>query len=228
MPYKILIVEDDPSIADIVVYAMERAGHQVLLSKDGERALVDFNAWAPDLIILDVGLPGQDGLEVCKSIRRTSDVPILFLSARDEEIDRILGLEIGGDDYVTKPFSPRELSARVANILRRENKKQERANGLIAYGRLSLDADRHEVCFDDQVLALTATEFTILQTLLLRPGIVWSRAQLLESAYKGLSVSDRTIDSHIRNLRAKLVARGGEGIIETVHGVGFRLVSSDQ
>ncbi len=227
MPYTVLVVEDDPSIADIVTFTLDRAGHLVHHCSDGDAALAAFEKLSPDMIVLDVGLPGRDGLDVCKSIRRTSDVPILFLSARDEEIDRVLGLEIGGDDYVTKPFSPRELSARVANILRRENKRDTEQTSIYAYGRLSVDADKHVAHLDGTTLPLTATEFAILHSLIARPGIVLSRAQLLDSAYRGLHVSDRTIDSHIRNLRAKLAGAGGENIVETVHGVGFRLAHGD-
>ncbi len=227
MPFEILIVEDDPSILEVVVFAMEKAGHNVLTAKDGEVGLAQFVAHQPDLIILDVGLPSMDGLDVCRQIRRTSDVPILFLSARDEEIDRILGLEIGGDDYVTKPFSPRELSARVSNILRREHKTPKQAENLLTHGTLVLNIENHKAELSGEVLGLTATEFSILKTIMQRPTAVLSRAQLLDSAHKGLHVSDRTIDSHIRNLRSKLKAAGGSDVIETVYGVGFRLAQND-
>lgn len=227
MPFEILIVEDDPSILEVVVFAMEKAGHKAVTAKDGEAALSQFGVYHPDLIILDVGLPGIDGLEVCRRIRRSSDVPILFLSARDEEIDRILGLEIGGDDYVTKPFSPRELSARVSNILRREHKTPKQNDSCLTHGRLVVNIESHKAELGEELLALTATEFSILKALMQRPAAVLSRAQLLDSAYKGLHVSDRTIDSHIRNLRSKLKRAGGKDVIETVYGVGFRLAYCD-
>ena len=220
---KLLVVEDDPGIADVTVFALERAGHVVRHVADGEAALKAVAREAPDLIVLDVGLPGLDGLGVCREVRRSSDVPILFLSARDEEIDRVLGLEIGGDDYVTKPFSPRELVARVRVILRRMNGAPAQ-DAAVRHGRLDLDAARHEAAWDGTPLSLTATEFALLRTLSARPGMVFSRGQLMDAAYEGnIHVSDRTIDSHVRNLRGKLAEAGGEGAIETVHGVGFKL-----
>jgi len=176
-----------------------------------------------DLIVLDIGMPDMDGLEVCRQIRKTSSLPILFLSARDEEIDRVLGLEIGGDDYVTKPFSPRELVARVKAILKRTGGETTREN-ILATGRVSLDRGGRSVRFGNTVVALTALEFSILETLLKRPEMVFSREQLMEAAYgAGIYVADRTIDSHIRNIRAKFAHVGGTGVIVTVHGVGFKL-----
>ena len=220
---KLLVVEDDPGIAEVTVFALERAGHAVRHVSDGEAALDAAAREAPDLVVLDVGLPGLDGLGVCRELRKASDVPILFLSARDEEIDRVLGLEIGGDDYVTKPFSPRELVARVGVILRRTNGAPA-PGAAVRHGRLSLDAERHEAAWDGVPLSLTATEFGLLRTLSARPGAVLSRGQLMDAAYDGnIHVSDRTIDSHVRNLRGKLAGAGGEGAIETVHGVGFKL-----
>ena len=156
-----------------------------------------------------------------------SDTPILFLSARDEEIDRVLGLEIGGDDYVTKPFSPRELVARVNVILRRVGRRQEtvvEADAPMAWGALTVDRDRRTAHYADELVGLTAIEFAILATLLARPGIVFSRERIMSAAYdERIHVSDRTIDSHIRNLRAKFAKAGCPAIVETVHGVGFRL-----
>ena len=225
---KLLVVEDDPGIADVTVFALERAGHAVTHVADGEAALAAVASEAPDLIVLDVGLPKLDGLGVCREVRKTSDVPILFLSARDEEIDRVLGLEIGGDDYVTKPFSPRELVARVGVILRRA-KGAPPAEAVLRHGLLTLDAERHEAAWDGAALALTATEFGILRTLSVRPGAVFSRGQLMDAAYDGnIHVSDRTIDSHVRNLRGKLAEAGGRGVIETVHGVGFKLGACEE
>lgn len=224
---RILIVDDDPHIREVLRVALSKAGMAVREAADGRAALARVTEDRPDLIVLDVGMPEFDGLEVCRRIRRTSQVPILFLSARDEEIDRILGLEIGGDDYVTKPFSPRELVARVNVILRRV------ANGggdrsaepeKLVHGRLRLDPQQHLARFDDMPLTLTALEFSILRTLMTRPAVVFSREQIMAAAYQlNIQVSDRTIDSHIRNIRAKLAAAHCEDAIETVHGVGFRL-----
>ena len=219
----LLVVEDDPSIAEVTVFALERAGHEVTLATDGEAALAAFAERAPALIVLDVGLPKLDGLEVCRRVRKTSEVPILFLSARGDEIDRVLGLEIGGDDYVTKPFSPRELTARVGAILRRA----EASPGAVvelAHGALSVDTERHEARWDGEALVLTATEFAMLAALAAKPGAVLSREALMTRAYPGnIHVSGRTIDSHVRNLRGKLAAAGVDEAIETVHGVGFKL-----
>ena len=172
-------------------------------------------------------MPEMDGLEVCREIRKTSECPILFLSARDEEIDRVLGLEIGGDDYVTKPFSPRELVARVNAILKRFQTKEPAPKtdlNELSKGHLSLDPQRHKVTFKDQEVSLTSIEFSILQTLMKRQGIVFTRDQIMNTAYNVTThVSDRTIDSHIRNIRQKLSAVGCQNVIDTVHGVGFRL-----
>jgi two-component system OmpR family response regulator len=180
---------------------------------------------APALLSLDVGMPELDGLEVCRQIRKTSEVPILFLSARDEEIDRVLGLEIGGDDYVTKPFSARELVARVNVILKRaRNGGTAKPAPALSHGQVRLDAERHAVRFGETAITLTALEFEILAALMARPEVVFSREQIMETAYgAGTYVSDRTIDSHIRNLRGKFAEAGCASIVETVHGVGFRL-----
>jgi two-component system OmpR family response regulator len=220
---RILVCDDEPHIREVISFALERAGMQVASARNGAEALQMFRRGGLDLIILDVGMPEMDGLEVCRQIRRTSELPILFLSARDEEIDRVLGLEIGGDDYVTKPFSPRELVARVSAILKRAN-GTGRKRAVMSHRRLSLDANRHEVRFGEAPVELTALEFAIVQALLSRPEFVFTRAQLMETAYGGsIHVADRTIDSHIRNIRAKFAAAGCDEIITTVRGVGFRL-----
>lgn len=227
MALTILVADDDPHIRDVIGFALEKAGHRTLVARDGEEAIARFAAEAPDLVILDVGMPEIDGLEVCRRIRKASDVPILFLSARDEEIDRILGLEIGGDDYVTKPFSPRELVARIGVIMRRVARPDgppQPASASLTQGGLALDRDRHEARFCGQAFGLTATEFQVLAAFLERPGHVFDRDRLMKAAYPAnIYVSDRTIDSHIRNLRAKLSALGCDSVVETVHGVGFRL-----
>lgn len=224
----VLVVEDDPSIMDVTAFALERAGHAVRRAASGEEALDAFARAAPDIVVLDVGLPGIDGLEVCRRVRAEGgaarDVPILFLSARDEEIDRVLGLEIGGDDYVTKPFSPRELAARVGAILKRARPAAPAVTEPLTHGALTLDPERHEASYAGAVLPLTATEFAMLRALAVRPGTVLSRSKLMDTAYPdNVHVSDRTIDSHVRNLRAKLAEAGGDGAVETVHGVGFKL-----
>ena len=225
MAYSILVVDDDPHIRDVVRFAFEKSGMNISIATDGKEALRQFDRNVHDLIVLDVGMPEMDGLEVCRQIRKTAETPILFLSARDEEIDRILGLEIGGDDYVTKPFSPRELVARVNAILRRtRNTPQPAEPNTFKHGELAIDADSRTASFANKPVALTALEFSILRTLVARPGFVFTRELILDAAYAGnIHVADRTIDSHIRNIRAKMAAAGCETAIETVHGVGFKL-----
>jgi len=226
MAPRILVVDDEPHIRDVICFALERAGLTSMVARNGAEAMAAFRRGNIDLIVLDIGMPDMDGLEVCRQIRKTSGLPILFLSARDEEIDRVLGLEIGGDDYVTKPFSPRELVARVKAILKRSGNGAEpdRRHATLVAGELSLDRRGRIVIFRDGEIAMTALEFAILDTLLSRPDMVFSREQLMEAAYGiGTYVADRTIDSHIRNIRAKFLAAGGQGIIATVHGIGFKL-----
>jgi two-component system OmpR family response regulator len=225
MAHSILVVDDDPHIRDVVRFAFEKTGMAISIAQDGKEALRQFDRDVHDLIVLDIGMPEMDGLEVCREIRKSADTPILFLSARDEEIDRILGLEIGGDDYVTKPFSPRELVARVNAILRRARSAPAPAAAkAMRHGGLAIDPDARTASFRDAQVALTALEFSILRTLLARPGFVFTRELILEAAYAGnIHVADRTIDSHVRNIRAKMAAAGCDSVIETVHGVGFRL-----
>jgi two-component system OmpR family response regulator len=222
---RVLIADDEPNIREVITFALERAGFATLTARNGNEALQQVRRGPVDLIVLDIGMPEMDGLEVCRQIRKTSDVPILFLSARDEEIDRVLGLEIGGDDYVTKPFSTRELVARINVILKRVRGSEKRPQA-VSHGRVRLDAARHAVWFGEARLTLTSLEFEILAAFLARPELVLTREQLMEAAYgAGTYVSDRTIDSHVRNLRAKFAEAGCASIVETVHGVGFRLGS---
>ncbi|MDF0662120.1 MULTISPECIES: response regulator [unclassified Rhizobium] len=228
MAPRILVVDDEPHIRDVICFALERAGLISAAVRNGTEAIAAFRRGSIDLIILDIGMPDMDGLEVCRQIRKTSGLPILFLSARDEEIDRVLGLEIGGDDYVTKPFSPRELVARVKAILKRSGSEAEpeRRRAIFVAGELSLDRLGRTVMFGHSAISMTVLEFAILDALLSRPDMVFSRERLMEAAYgAGTYVADRTIDSHIRNIRAKFLAAGGQGIIATVHGIGFKLGS---
>ncbi|WP_102958837.1 response regulator transcription factor [Mangrovicella endophytica] len=231
MAPRILVVDDDPHIRDVICFALEKAGMQTETAPDGASALRQVQRRRPDLVVLDIGMPELDGLDVCRELRKTSTVPILFLSARDEEIDRILGLEIGGDDYVTKPFSPRELVARVKVILRRlqpGTAEPEPVAPAISHGRLTLDPAQHTTTFDGRGVELTSTEFAILRRFLMRPSHVVTRQQIMEASHAdGVHVSDRTIDSHIRNIRFKFGAAGGSNVVETVHGVGFRLGRCD-
>lgn len=226
----ILIADDDPHIRDVIGFALEKAGMQVTQTEDGRQALDTFRHHAADLIVLDINMPELDGLEVCREIRKFSDVPILFLSSRDDEIDRILGLEIGGDDYVTKPFSPRELVARINVILKRTQQQTrppaEPEQGTLRYGKLSIQPEQHTASWDGTALSLTATEFAMLQLFARQPTRVFSRDSIMGSAYDGnVYVSDRTIDSHIRHIRQKFADAGCENVIETVHGVGYKLAT---
>ena len=218
---KILVVDDDPRLRSLVGLALERAGFSVVTAADGQAALMQSAREAPDLIILDQGLPEVDGLEVCRRIRARSEVPIIFLTARDDELDRIIGLELGADDYVTKPFSPRELVARVKAILKRINGL---GGTVLRHGVLALDAGRHSCTVGGTEVPLTATEMAILRALMQVPGRVTGRVQLVDAVWGvGSPVSDRTLDSHLRNLRAKLASAGCGDAVETLHGVGLRM-----
>ena len=223
MPQRILVVDDEPHIREVICFALDKAGFSTTTARNGSEAMMALGRGGVDLMVLDIGMPEMDGLEVCRQVRKSSELPILFLSARDEEIDRVLGLEIGGDDYVTKPFSPRELVARVKAILKRSTGGTAPAK-VLAHGDLRLDRARHSVAVGTQDIALTGLEFSILEALLARPEMVFSREQLMATAYgPSIYVADRTIDSHVRNIRAKFAEVGHAGIIGTVHGVGFKL-----
>ncbi len=221
---KILVVEDEVKIVELVRLYLERDGYQVLTAINGKKALELFRAEKPDLIILDIMLPEMSGLDVCREIRRESSVPVVMLTARSEEVDKLLGLGLGADDYVTKPFSPRELVARVGAVLRRakgpDTQKEE-----IRAGELVISVDRHEVRCRDRVVDLTATEFKLLSVLARNPGRVYTRLQLLDlvqgDAYEGY---ERTIDAHMKNLRQKLGDANCN--IVTVRGVGYKFEES--
>ena len=221
---KVLVVDDDPRLRELVVIALERAGFATITAADGQAALTHATREAPDLIVLDIGLPEMDGLEVCRRIRNGSDVPILFLTARDDEIDRILGLEMGADDYVTKPFSPRELVARVRAILKRSTGATSEKS--LYHKGLELDRARHICRMAEVTVDLTATEMAILATLMRAPDRVFSRPQLTDAIWgPGSPVSDRTLDSHLRNLRRKLAEAGAGEAIRTLHGVGIGMAA---
>ena len=228
----ILVVDDDPHIREVLCFALGRAGFRTVEAEDGQQALARFDAERPDLVVLDILMPELDGTEVCRWLRQRSATPIVFLSSRDDEIDRIIGLELGGDDYVTKPFSPRELVARVRAVLRRTSAPAQ-PFGLtggdtsrnLQHGRVRLDPDAFKAYWGDREVVLTVTEFGILRTLLSHPGRVFTRDSLMDGAYElHKIVSDRTIDSHVRRVRAKFSAAGGDPI-ETVHGLGYKLGS---
>lgn len=228
MSKHILVADDDRHILDIITFALEKAGMRVTLTENGQQAVEAFAAHQPDLIVLDINMPEMDGLEVCRAVRKTSDTPILFLSSRDDEIDRILGLEIGGDDYVTKPFSPRELVARINAILKRTRPSAQSDPAVLRHGLLEICPDRHTAMWNGMDIKLTAMEFSILEMLVRQPRRVFSRENIMDVAYgQDVVVSDRTIDSHIRHIRQKLTDAGGLGLIETVHGVGYKLTQAE-
>jgi two-component system OmpR family response regulator len=226
MSQTVLVVDDDPHIRQLLVFALEKAGLATREADDGEAALASVAEAQPDLVVLDINMPKLNGLDVCRRLRAQGELPILFLSSRDDEIDRVLGIEMGGDDYVVKPFSPREVVARVQAILRRARPAAaaRSSNGLITHGRLSLDPESWTARWGDQDAPLTVTEFTILKTLISAPSRVFTRDAIIDRLHgPGFAITDRTIDSHVRNLRGKFAALGGHDVIETRAGVGYRL-----
>lgn len=219
----ILLCEDDRNIAALVETYLEREGFRILVARDGRRGLDLARSADPSLIILDWMLPGIDGMEICREVRRTSDVPIIMLTAREEEADRIVGFSLGADDYVVKPFSPRELVERVKAVLRRAGGR--RADGsVLTHGPLSLDPEKRKVTLDGRTVPLTPSEFAILRTLMTRPGRVFTRDELLAQLYsRGESVVDRVVDVHVGKLRQKIERdTASPSFIITVHGVGYR------
>lgn len=227
MPRTILVADDDPHIRQLLVFALTKAGLDTIEAEDGEQALAAAERGLPDLMVLDINMPRMDGIEVCRRLRAASDLPILFLSSRDDEIDRVLGIELGADDYVTKPFSPREVVARVLMILRRTAGRPPavaEAAAPIRHGRLALDPDSWQASWAGARVPLTVTEFGILRTLAAMPSKVFSREAIIDRLHgPGFAITDRTVDSHVRNLRAKFAHLGAEDVIETRAGIGYRL-----
>ena len=224
MGKRVLVAEDDREIVKVVRAYLERAGFNVLTAYDGREALLMARQERPDLVILDLMLPEMDGLDVCRHLRRESDIPIIMLTARVEEADKLVGLELGADDYITKPFSPRELVARVRAVLRRAERLPE--PGIISVGDVTIDQGRHLVKVGGREVKLTPTEFDLLTVLVRHPGQVFTRLQLLEKvqgyAYEGY---ERTIDVHIKNLRRKIEPQPHKPrYILTIHGVGYKFV----
>lgn len=226
MSRMILIVDDDPHIREVLSFALTKAGMETREAGDGEEALAAVRRWSPDLVVLDINMPRMDGIEVCRRLRAAGDVPVLFLSSRDDEIDRVVGLELGADDYVTKPFSPREVVARVNAILKRgaRGEKGDAPQERVSQGRLMLDPAGWEARWDGALVELTATEFSLLLALAAAPGRVLTRDNIIDRLHgPGFAVTDRTIDSHIRNLRGKFSKIGAADLIETRAGIGYRI-----
>ncbi len=224
---KILVVDDEPQIVKVLQAYLEKDGFQVLTAFDGLAALKTIEREKFDFIILDLNLPGMDGLDICREVRRDSNVPILMLTARVEEVDKLIGLELGADDYVVKPFSPREVVARIRTIMRRVNPANAKSE-IIRAGNLSIDLDQHTVNLADKLIELTPTEFEILVALARNPKRVFSRLQIMEQAQgDAFEGYERTIDAHIKNLRIKLEPDPKHPVyIQTVFGLGYKFEMS--
>lgn len=224
MTKKILVVDDEEKIREMIKNYLANEGFEIIEASSGDEALDSVKKEKPSLIVLDWMLPGMSGLEVCKSIRSQSNVPIIMLTARTEEVDKLLGLELGADDYITKPFSLRELAARIRVVLRRAEPGEEKKADTLKIGGIEINFDRHEVWSEGKSITLTPTEFKILRILSGKPGRVYSRIQLLDAvlgfAYEGY---ERSIDTHISNLRKKIEPDpANPRYILTVHGLGYR------
>ncbi|WP_313318864.1 two-component system response regulator CreB [Stenotrophomonas sp.] len=228
-PARVLVVEDETAIADTLLYALRSEGYEASHCALGREALALLRAQEADVVVLDVGLPDLGGFEVCRQLRTFSQVPVIFLTARNDEFDRVLGLELGADDYVTKPFSPREMVARVRARLRRVPQQTQAApvgeGGWKVHGAFAVDSEGLRIRYQDVLLDLTRYEYMLLAALLQRPGAILSRAQLMERGWDHASDSaDRTIDTHVKTLRAKLRAAGAlEDPIRTHRGLGYAL-----
>jgi len=220
----VLVVDDEPIVRDVVARYLERDGHRAVVAGNGDEARSVIERETPSLVVLDVMLPDEDGLSLCRWIRSSSDLPVILLTARGEEADRIVGLEIGADDYVTKPFSPRELAVRVRTILRRTRPERSPVER-IELGRVVIDAGRREVRRDDEVLGLTAKEFDLLWFLASNPNRVFSRDQLMNSVWGYAAALDTgTVTVHVRRLRQKLEHDPSRPqLLETVWGIGYRI-----
>ena len=223
MPQLILVVDDEPKVVRLARDYLEKNGFRVQTAGDGQSALAVARREKPDLVILDLMLPQIDGREVCRILRRESDIPIIMLTALSEEIDQVTGLEIGADDYITKPFSPRALVARVRALLRRTH-RENKAPSIIRAGGLEIDTEKHSVTFNGGSIKFTPNEFKLLYILASRPGQTLTREQLLDDLHGAASSIDRSVDSHIKNLRKKLEIASGESMIETIYGIGYRFM----
>ncbi len=225
MQYTVLVVEDEPPQAEMLAYNLEKEGYRVVIAGDGEEGLALARDMVPDAIVLDWMLPGLSGIDVCRQLRgasETRDIPILMLTARGEEEDRVRGIETGADDYVVKPYSPREVVARIKGLLRRANPSL--ANDVMEYAGITMDLAQHKVSRDGNAVHLGPTEFRLLKTLMEKPGRVFSRERLLDVVWgRDVYVEDRTVDVHIRRLRKALNEGGGADVIRTVRGEGYAI-----
>lgn len=229
MPKKIQIIEDDDPIANLVILYAEKEGYTILHSENGQKGLEDFNSFQPDLVVLDLMLPELDGMEVAKAIRSKSNTPILMLTSKSEELDKILGLEMGADDYLTKPFSPRELMARIKSILRRTIGSSEYQNqkNVIQIHDLTVNIEKMEIRKQGELLRFSSLEFRLLLFLIQHPGVVYTRDRLMEEIYSqdDVLVFDRTVDVHIKNIRKKLQDDSkSPRYIQSIFGVGYKMI----
>lgn len=229
---QVLIVEDEPKIAQILVDVLTRENYSTSVLHDGLNAVEEIKTKQPDFVILDIMLPNKDGLSICKEVRTFSDVPIMMLTARIDEIDRLIGLDFGADDYVCKPFSAREVVARVKTILRRSNSILDSAQEIISYQQIHLNLSRHQCKVHDKIVDLTPVEFRLLHALINKPGLVFSRDKLMNHCYEDERiVSQRTIDSHMKNLRSKISVdedsqhdeASSIAELHSIYGIGYKI-----
>ena len=221
---KILVVEDESSLSEPLAYLLGREGFNVTVCETGPDAIAEFDRSGTDLILLDLMLPGLSGTEVCRTIRAKSDVPIIMLTAKDTEVDKVVGLELGADDYVTKPYSARELVARIRAVLRRQNESPVAAEAMLAAGSVKIDVERHIVYVNDQQTSLPLKEFDLLELLVRNAGRVLTRSQLIDRVWGSDYFGDtKTLDVHIKRLRAKIESDPAEPVfIQTVRGLGYK------
>lgn len=225
---RILVVEDEESISDPLCYLLRKEGYDVDLAETGPGALIEFDRTGPDLLLLDLMLPGMSGIDVCRAIRQRSNVPVIMLTAKDEEVDKVVGLEIGADDYVTKPYSTRELLARIKAVIRRGQEPDQLVAPTVTAGPVRMDVERHTVTVDGEPVALPLKEFELLEMLLRNTGRVLTRGQLIDRVWGSDYVGDtKTLDVHVKRLRAKLEPDpGNPQHIVTVRGLGYKFESS--
>ena len=228
MSTRILVVDDDTALAEMIGIMLESEGHTPSFCADGAKAMDIFRQVEPDLVLLDLMLPGVDGVELCRLIRAESDVPVIMLTARDSEADTVVGLRIGADDYVTKPYSYRELLARVNAVLRRSHgEEQEPAEPVLEVGRVRMDVERHEVTVDGEAVAMPPREFELLELFMRNPGRVLARGEIIDRVWGADYVGDtKTLDVHVKRIRAKIEVEPGEPkLLITVRGVGYKLAA---
>ena len=226
---RVLVVEDEESYSDALAYMLRKEGYEVAIAADGNTALTEFDRFGPDIVLLDLMLPGIPGTEVCRQIRQTSSVPVIMVSAKDDEVDKVVGLELGADDYVTKPYSARELVARIRAVLRRRGDVEAPADSALEAGPVRMDVDRHVVSVDGQPVALPLKEFDLLELLMRNAGRVLTRGQLIDRVWGADYVGDtKTLDVHVKRIRSKIEPDPGTPkYLLTVRGLGYKLADDE-